>query len=75
MPNALTVFLMPPTEEELERRLRGRGTENENEIAKRLAAAKDELKTASEYSYIIVNENAKHAAQEILNIIKEHRAI
>lgn len=68
-PDALSIFIMPPSFEELERRLRGRGTEDEETILKRLNCAKDEIESASLYQYKVVNEDVDTAAQEILNII------
>jgi len=73
-PDALTVFLLPPSEEELERRLRQRGTETEQSIQDRLARAKEELALADQYHYRVVNDIPDRAAQEILQILKNHSA-
>lgn len=65
----LTVFLAPPSMEELERRLRGRGTEKEEAILTRLANAAREMAASSEYDCTIVNDDAKKAAAELYKII------
>lgn len=67
--DAVTVFISPPSEEELERRLRGRKTESEEEIARRLHAAKLELTKVGLFDYSIVNDDLSRAASELLEII------
>ena len=69
MPEAVSIFIMPPSFEELKRRLRGRGTESEELIEKRLNSALGEIKRAVEYDYIIVNDNITAAADNILSVI------
>ncbi len=64
------VFLFPPSFEELKKRLIKRGTENEESIKKRLNQAFVEVKRADDYDYLVVNEDIKKAAQDILNIAK-----
>lgn len=66
---AVSIFIMPPSFEELKRRLRGRGTESEELIEKRLNSALGEIKRATEYDYIIVNDNITAAADDILSVI------
>ena len=61
----LLVFLLPPSWEELERRLRGRGTDGEEDIARRLADAKDELARQDEFDLKVVNDDSRRAADEI----------
>lgn len=70
MPEAIAIFLAPPSMEELERRLRGRGTETEESIQKRLAAAAVELPMAERFDYIVVNDEVDRAAREIISIIQ-----
>ena len=60
-PEALLIFVTPPTAEELERRLRGRGTETDEKIASRLARAAEEVSYMDKYDYIVVNETNKVA--------------
>lgn len=69
MPEAVSIFIMPPSFEELKRRLIGRGTESEELIEKRLNSALSEIKRAVEYDYIIVNDNITAAADDILSVI------
>lgn len=68
-PQAISVFILPPSQQVLEKRLRDRGTENEQELAKRLAIAKDELRKSASYDYRIVNDDLERAAQEFLSIL------
>ena len=69
LPEAVSIFIMPPSFQELNRRLRGRGTESEELIEKRLNSALGEIKRASEDDYIIVNDNITAAADNILSVI------
>ena len=69
LPEAVSIFIMPPSFEELKRRLRGRGTESEELIEKRLNSALGEIKRAAEYDYIIVNDDITAAADNILSVI------
>jgi guanylate kinase len=67
--DAITIFLRPSSREELERRLRGRGTESEDAIRRRLAEADRELALAGRYQYQVINDDmdqAVHAINEIL---------
>ena len=73
LPEAVTVFIMPPSFEELKRRLVGRGTESEEFIEKRLRSALDEIRRAGEYDYIIVNDDAAAASQSLMSVIKACR--
>ena len=69
MEEAVTIFLMPPTLEELERRLRGRGTETEEKILQRLETARRELPLAENYDYRIINDDPERAAHELAAIM------
>ena len=73
-PDCVTIFLLPHSVEELENRLRGRGTENEETIQKRLTTAKEELKQADCYDYNVVNTDVAEAAAEIMEILRKERA-
>ncbi|MDO9631601.1 MAG: guanylate kinase [Humidesulfovibrio sp.] len=64
-PQGLFVFIQPPSRQELERRLRGRGTDSDEAIAKRLGNALGELKQAGRFDYIIVNDDLDTAADEL----------
>ena len=73
IPEALAIFLAPPSLEELERRLRGRGTETEDSIQRRLKAARKEMPMAKRFDHIVVNDSVDRAADEIIDIILNHR--
>lgn len=66
MPDALFVFLAPPSWEELVRRLVGRGTEDDTERERRLATARDELAAESEFDVTIVNDDVRRATDELV---------
>jgi guanylate kinase len=68
-PETITIFLRPSTREELERRLRSRGTETEDAIERRLAQADGELARAAHYRYRVINDNMDQAVQEICGIL------
>lgn len=73
MPEAVLVFLLPPTWEELVRRLIGRGTEDSAEQARRLATAKVELAAQDEFDFRVVNREVSTAAQEVVDLISTSR--
>lgn len=68
--DCVRVFLFPPSFEELKKRLVGRGTESKQSVEKRLSQAFVEVERAHEYDYLVVNENIKKAAEDILNIAR-----
>ncbi len=73
-PDATGIFILPPSDEELERRLRGRGTDSEEVIQLRLANAKKEIefaKTKGKYEYTIVNDDLQKAADELRAILSQ----
>ena len=67
------IFIMPPSFEELERRLRARATETEESILRRLANAKGEMAHASEYDHVIVNDDLARAATEFTALVRSLR--
>ena len=71
MPEATLIFIMPPSMEELEKRLRGRGDTPEDQIAIRMERAIWEMDQRSWYDYVVVNDSVQRCADEILNIIAE----
>lgn len=73
MPEAVTIFIAPPTLEDLERRLRGRGTETEEAIRRRLAAASDELAMEDSYDLVVVNDTVEQAANKLREFITSRR--
>ncbi len=72
-PDSVTIFLLPPSLEELENRLRGRGTEDEETVMRRLETAKAELGEADKYDYQVVNDDVARTAEEILTILEKER--
>lgn len=72
-PDALTIFLRPSSLEELQRRLRLRGTESEAAIQRRLARAQEELAQADWYAYQVINDDVDQAVAEIVQILKGNR--
>lgn len=69
--NALSIFILPPSLEELERRLRGRATDSEETIMKRLGKAEFELSYADNYDCRIVNDDISRTAKEVANEIRK----
>lgn len=72
MPEALFVFLAPPSWEELVRRLVGRGTESEAERERRLGTAKVELAACEEFDVTVVNDDIRHAAENLVSLMRTH---
>ena len=73
MPESVLIFICPPSLEDLEKRLRGRHTEDEATIQKRLNAVKEELTRAENFDYKIVNDDLNNAISELERIINgEH---
>lgn len=72
-PDAVFIFIIPPSISELERRLRKRGTESDEVIAKRVAEAAGEIKKAVNYDYILVNAALEDAVEDFKSIIKAEK--
>ncbi len=70
-PDVLSIFLLPPSIEELEKRIRGRRSEEEEIIQERLNKAKREMTLKNQYQYTILNDNIKRASDEIRDIIRK----
>lgn len=68
-PDSTLIFIKPPSMEELERRLRGRGTEDEDAIKKRLETAEIELLQTENYDYVVINDSLEDACRELEQII------
>jgi guanylate kinase len=68
--DALSIFVMPPSVEVLEQRLRSRGTDSEEAIVKRLARSAEELKQAPQFDVTIVNDDLRRAVEETRNVIE-----
>jgi len=72
-PDAVSIFIVPPSIEELERRLRKRGTENEEELRLRLLNARNELAYKKFFKYIVVNDKIRYAIEKIEKIIDQEK--
>ncbi|WP_287877565.1 guanylate kinase [Aquitalea sp.] len=72
-PGAVGIFILPPSIEELERRLRGRGTDSEEVILRRLASARSEIDKVAEYDYIVVNDDFERARVDLISIFRARR--
>ena len=72
MPENVSVFVLPPSEEILAERLRGRGTEDEETVRKRLAKSREEIESAGRYDYRIVNDDLAEAYRELRTIYLKH---
>ena len=70
-PDALSIYIVPPSMEELERRIRGRDSEDEETILKRIAKAKREMTEIDMYEHVVCNDDLDVAVEEIRNIILE----
>ena len=68
-PDAITIFMVPPSFQELENRIRGRRSEPEDIVQQRLNKAKSEMELRINYKYVVVNDTIDHASQAIIDII------
>jgi guanylate kinase len=73
VPDAVLIFLAPPSMDELERRLRGRGTEDDERIARRLERAAWEMTQRDWFDHVVVNDDLERAAEEVAAIIEASR--
>jgi len=69
LPEAVTVFLAPPSLEELERRLRGRGTESEAQFRRRLQTAREEIAACDEFDVVIVNAELQDVVSRLVDLL------
>ncbi|HUL15815.1 MAG TPA: guanylate kinase [Terriglobales bacterium] len=69
LPESVAIFILPPSREELERRLRGRGQDSAEEIARRLSRARDEIAAFGQYDYCVVNDDVERAGNEVVAIV------
>lgn len=72
-PSVTTVFISPPSKQELETRLRGRGQDSEDTIASRMAKAQGECSHFQEFDYIIINDDFKQALADLTTIVNNQR--
>ncbi|MBN9421926.1 MAG: guanylate kinase [Candidatus Accumulibacter sp. 66-26] len=72
-PAAIGIFILPPSLAELERRLSGRGTDSAETIARRMAAARDEMRHMAEFDYVIINDDLQQALGDLLSVARASR--
>lgn len=72
-PDAISIFVLPPSMAVVKERLTGRGTDDERSIAERLATARTEIATAHEYRYIVTNDDLETAVEDIRTIVRAAR--
>lgn len=72
-PDAVSIFLLPPSMEVLEKRLRGRATDSDESISNRLAAAVREINSTEHYDYVVVNDEIGSAVEKISTIIEAEK--
>ena len=72
-PETVTIFILPPSLEVLEQRLTGRGTDAPDVIARRLAAAREEIAHVVDFDYVIINEGFERAVQDLTGIVRAER--
>lgn len=72
-PQSISIFILPPSKEELRRRLESRNQDNQDVIAKRLAAAHEEIAHCSDFDYIVINDKFDIALVDLRSIIRSHR--
>ncbi len=73
VPQCATIFIAPPSQGELEKRLRGRNTEEEDEIQRRLKTARGEIEQIYNYDYVVVNDSIEQCATRIMEIVRTRK--
>jgi len=73
IPESISIFVMPPSVEELRSRLEGRNTDQETDVSQRLKESEREIASSDEYDYVIVNEEIEKAVDELYSIIEKER--
>ena len=73
LPDAIGIFILPPSMTTLEDRLRGRGKDSEEVILRRLAAAKEEISHVDEFDYVIINDHFDEAMRDLVSVIRAER--
>ena len=74
-PDAITIFVMPPSMEELEARLRNRGTDDKEVIQRRLVNARSEINRITEYDYTVINDDLEKASLELASLFQSSRCM
>ena len=73
VPEAVAIFVLPPSLEELRRRLEGRGKDTRETIERRMAGAREEISHVLEFEYIIVNERFETAVADLVSVVRAAR--
>lgn len=72
-PSCISIFILPPSRETLEQRLKGRGKDSDESVARRMAAVREEVAHIAEYDYVIINDNLNEALRELNAIVLSTR--
>ncbi|WP_334108060.1 guanylate kinase [Methylobacillus sp.] len=72
-PEAISIFILPPSMETLEQRLKNRAQDSAEVIARRLAAARDEMRHVAEFDYVTINDRFEHALEDLRAIVRSQR--
>jgi len=75
LPDVISVFIMPPSFEVLHKRLVGRATENAEQISRRMNESLNEIRRATEYDYIVVNDELSLAVEDFLSVLKSNKLL
>ena len=70
MPEAVSIFILPPSRQELERRLRGRGTDSEDVIQRRLRDAASDMTHWNEFDFVVVNDDFERALADLVGVVR-----
>ena len=73
VPDSVTIFILPPSREELERRLRGRAQDSEDTILRRLADSREEIAHANEFDFLVINDEFDRALRDLCAIVRAQR--
>jgi guanylate kinase len=74
MPEAVQIFIAPPSEDALRARLVGRGTDDPDQVAARLATAREELRAQGEFGHVVVNDRLEDASEALVDCVRAHLA-
>ena len=74
VPDAISIFILPPSIEELHRRLQGRGSDSEEVVARRMAAAREDIAQCLAFDYLVVNDRFADALEDLVAIARARRS-
>jgi guanylate kinase len=74
MPEAVQIFIAPPSEDALRARLVGRGTDDPDQVAARLATAREELRAQGEFGHVVINDRLEDASDALVDCVRDHLA-